>query len=253
MMTAFTRNYEDNSTDAGYQFTFYCDNCRDGFKTSFIESSTYRKGRGLRTLSEGAGILGNLVGGRLRDFGYASQSGGDALSRTFDGQSPAWQQEHQAAFERSQNEARQHFHRCNSCTSWVCDACHNEDEGLCVSCAPRQEIFVAKARADAMQRNINEAGQSATVWQGAIESKTTACPNCGKPAGAGKFCNNCGSSMEMQSCARCGAKNALTVRFCNNCGNNLAAASVPSGLCGGCGFENQPGTRFCGNCGNQLM
>lgn len=25
MMTAFTRNYEDNSTEAGFQFTFYFD------------------------------------------------------------------------------------------------------------------------------------------------------------------------------------------------------------------------------------
>ena len=25
MANAFTRNYEDNSTEAGHQFTFYCD------------------------------------------------------------------------------------------------------------------------------------------------------------------------------------------------------------------------------------
>ena len=38
-----------------------------------------------------------------------------------------------------------------------------------------------------MKRNIDEAGETATVWQGAIESKTTICPVCGKPAGTGKF------------------------------------------------------------------
>jgi len=27
MLQAFTRNYNDNSTDAGFQFTFYCDIC----------------------------------------------------------------------------------------------------------------------------------------------------------------------------------------------------------------------------------
>lgn len=43
MMTAFTRNYEDNSTEAGFQFTFYCDVCNDGYKTSFVESETYKK------------------------------------------------------------------------------------------------------------------------------------------------------------------------------------------------------------------
>ena len=48
MLQSFTRNYEDNSTEAGFQFTFYCDLCEDGYKSSFIESETYKKGRGLR-------------------------------------------------------------------------------------------------------------------------------------------------------------------------------------------------------------
>ena len=39
-----------------------------------------------------------------------------------------------------------------------------------------QEIYVAKARAEYMLRNIDQAAESATVWQGRIESKTTVCP-----------------------------------------------------------------------------
>lgn len=58
----------------------------------------------------------------------------------------------------------------------------------------RSRPAVAKARAEAMRRNIEDAG-AATVWQGKIESKTTVCTVCGKPAGTGKFRNNCGSSM----------------------------------------------------------
>ena len=50
-LTAFTRNYEDNSTEAGFQFTFYCDLCHDGYKTQFIESQTYKKGSLFRGLS----------------------------------------------------------------------------------------------------------------------------------------------------------------------------------------------------------
>ena len=112
---------------------------------------------------------------------------------------------------------------------------------------------MAQAHAKAMQRNIDDAGNAATVWQGAIESKTTVCPSCGKPAGSGKFCNNCGASMDLQECPKCGAKNALAVRFCNNCGTNLAqAAAPPSGKCSACGFDNAPGTKFCGGCGNRL-
>lgn len=250
MLKSFTRNYQDNSTEAGFQFTFYCDNCQDGYKSSFIESETYKKGRGLRGLAQGASMLGSLLGGRVSSLGYAAGRGGDILSERFTGMTPEWQKEHERAFEQTQNEAQQHFHRCHSCHQYVCDACHNEDEGMCVSCAPRQEIAVAKARADAMKRNIQEAGAGATVWQGKIESKTTVCPTCGKPAGTGQFCNNCGASMELAVCGRCGAKNAQGVRFCNNCGAAMTTSAM--GKCPGCGQENPPETNFCGGCGTKL-
>lgn len=252
MMQAFTRNYHDNSTDAGFQFTFYCDVCNDGYKSSFIESETYKKQKGSRLLGQGIGLAGSLLGGKIRDLAYTAERGSSILSQRFEGQSPEWHKEHEHAFERAQNEARQHFHRCPNCNNYACDHCSNEDTGLCTSCAPRQEVYVAQAHAQAMKRNIDQAGESATVWQGAIESKTTICPSCGKPAGSGKFCNNCGASMDLKKCPKCGAKNALAVRFCNNCGENLQQAAIPSGKCAGCGFDNAPGTKFCGNCGSKL-
>jgi hypothetical protein len=250
MLQSFTRNYEDNSTEAGYQFTFYCDLCEDGYKSSFIESETYKRGQGLRGLAQGAGVIGSLLGGRLGGIGYSLERGGNVLSERFEGMSPEWQKEHEGAFERAKNEAQQHFHRCHGCRRWVCDACYNEDEGLCTECAPRQEVFVAKARADAMRRNIEEAAQTAVVWQGKLESKTTVCPVCGKPAGNGKFCNNCGASLALAVCPQCGAKNAQGVRFCNQCGAPMGQR--PSGKCPGCGEENPPGTKFCGSCGTKL-
>ena len=252
MLHSFTRNYEDNSTNAGFEFTFYCDICNDGFRSSFIESETYKKGKNLRGLSQGLGVLGSFLGGRASSVGYRVERSGHVLSERFEGQSPEWRKEHEQAFERAHHEAQRHFHRCHGCHLYVCDSCFNEDEGLCTKCAPRQEIYVAKARAEAMRQNIDEAGAQATVWRGEIESKTTICPSCGKPAGSGKFCNNCGASMEMQECSVCGAKNSLTVRFCNNCGNNLEAPSQQVGLCGECGFQNPPGVRFCGGCGSKL-
>ncbi len=111
---------------------------------------------------------------------------------------------------------------------------------------------MAQMRAQAMKRNIDQAGASATVWQGKIESKTTICPQCGKPAGSGKFCNNCGASMDLKECPKCGAKNALTVRFCNNCGTNLSEPAAVPGKCAACGEQNAPDTKFCGSCGNKL-
>ena len=114
---------------------------------------------------------------------------------------------------------------------------------------------MAKAKSEAMKRNIDEKAQTATVWQGELESKTTICSVCGKPAGTGKFCNNCGASMDLIVCQKCGAKNAQSVKFCNNCGTNLAQASVPAvqeGLCPSCGMQNDPGTKFCGDCGTKI-
>ncbi|MDR1538723.1 MAG: zinc ribbon domain-containing protein [Clostridiales bacterium] len=251
MLQAFTRNYRDNSTEAGFQFTFECDVCADGYKTSFIESETYKKKGLLRGLGQGASILGSLLGGRVSSIGYSASRATSVLSERFESRSPEWRKEHEQSFINAQNEAEEHFFRCPHCNKYVCSHCWNEDEGLCVKCAPRQEILVAKTRADAMKRNISDAGGSASVWKGDIESKTTICPQCGKPAGSGKFCNNCGASMELKTCPRCGAKNAVAVRFCNNCGNSLQEADSEA-QCQSCGTRNPQGTRFCGNCGSKL-
>jgi predicted amidophosphoribosyltransferase len=98
-----------------------------------------------------------------------------------------------------------------------------------------------------MKRNIDEASESATVWKGTIESKTTVCQACGKPAGAGKFCNNCGASMALNKCPSCGKENAQGVKFCNECGSPMSAPQKLN--CTGCGAELAPGTKFCGECG----
>lgn len=221
MMTAFTRNYEDNSTEAGFQFTFYCDVCNDGYKTSFVESETAKKNRGLRGLGQGVWAVSNLLGGRLSNVGWAVERGTDVLSERFNGMSAEWQKEHEQAFVRAQNEAKQHFTRCHGCNRWVCTACFNEDEGLCTDCAPRQNTAVAKAKAQAMQRNLDDAAMEQTVWSGKLQSQTIVCPACGKPSNPGKFCQSCGASLEVKKCSRCGAVLAAGVRFCGECGTKV--------------------------------
>ncbi|KJS86575.1 MAG: hypothetical protein JM58_06725 [Peptococcaceae bacterium BICA1-8] len=221
MLKAFTRNYEDNSTEAGFQFTFYCDLCNDGFKSSFNESETYKKGSILRSISGGVSVLGGLFGGAIGNMASSAGHGSDILSERFTGMSPEWQKEHEQAFQRAQNEAQQHFHRCHGCRQWICDADYNEDEDLCVDCAPRENVTVAKVKANRMVREIEEEAEGAKVFRGKIESKTIICPVCGKPSGEGKFCNNCGANLSMNICPDCGTQVAKGVKFCGECGTRV--------------------------------
>lgn len=217
-MTAFTRNYEDNSTDAGFQFTFYCDICRDGYKTKFLESKTYKKGSLFKNLGRGISVGASLFG---LSEGYQVERGTDIISERFQGMSPDWQREHEKAFELAQNEAKNHFHRCHNCHLWVCEDDYNEEEGLCVQCAPRMNVEIAHARAEKMVEDIKAKAEETTVFSGKIESKQIVCPVCGKPSGQGKFCNNCGANLALAKCPTCGAQNQAGARFCSECGTKL--------------------------------
>lgn len=215
----FTSNFADNSTEAGFQFTFYCDVCKEGYKTAFVESRTYKKGKRMKN-------IGNLISaasymtGNYR-VGHGVQRGSSTITERFRGMSPDWHKEHQEAFERAQNEAKGHFHRCPRCQKYVCETDWNEQEGLCVQDAPRQNVEVAAARAGRMMENIREKSRETQVFDGEIDSRQTLCPQCGKPAGEGKFCSNCGFSLQLPECSRCGAKNQAGARFCGECGNRM--------------------------------
>lgn len=214
----FTRNCQDNSTEAGFQFTFYCDLCNDGYKTQFIESKTYRKAglfRGLgRAIAVGTELLGSSTG-------YTIERGTDIVSERFQGMTPQWHNEHDAAFQVAQNEAKEHFTHCPKCRQWVCETDWNEQEGLCVECAPRENVEVAAARGQKMVQDIQEKAAETQVFTGEIESKQTICPECGKPSGGGKFCTNCGASLSLIKCPKCGAQNQSGTRFCGECGTGL--------------------------------
>jgi hypothetical protein len=136
--------------------------------------------------------------------------------------SPEWHKEHEVAFEQAQNEGRGHFQRCPKCRKYVCENDWNEQEGLCVEDAPRENVEVAAAKADKMVRDIKEKASSTQVFTGNIESKQTMCPQCGKPAGQGKFCNNCGASLSLVKCAKCGSQNPAGTSFCGECGSRIS-------------------------------
>ena len=248
MLHSFTRNYNDLSTESGFQFEFFCDCCGNGFKSTFVESSTYGKKNKSERFGRMASSFGSLIGGRANDLGWALERGSDFVNNRFSGDNPEWRKEYEKSFDEAQQEIQPKFKKCPSCNKWVCADCWNEDESLCIECAPRESSYVAKARSQAMQRNIDEAAETATVWKGKLETQTTVCPECGKPAGNGKFCNNCGASLEQKKCPKCGAQVAQGMKFCGECG-----APIDSKLkCPNCGTENEPGTKFCGECGTKL-
>lgn len=248
MLHSFTRNHNDLSTEAGFQFEFYCDNCGNGFKSTFQPSSTYGTRRRSETLGRGAGLLGGFLGGIAGDLGLAAERGLDELGSRLGERSPQWRKEQERAFDAAQAEVQPHFRKCPACSKWVCSDCWNEDEGLCISCAPRESAYVAQARNQAMRNNIDAAAETATVWHGSLETRTTICPECGKPTGAGRFCNNCGAPLGRNKCPNCGADVALGLKFCGECGQPLASKKV----CPSCGAENDPGMKFCGECGTKL-
>jgi hypothetical protein len=216
----FTSNFEDNSTEAGFQFTFFCDACREGYKTTFTEAKSYKKGRFFRGLG---GIVGTAaqMSGRLGNLGYGVERGSDILSEKFRGMTPEWHKEHEGVFELAQNEAMGHFHRCPRCKKYLCDNDWNEEAGLCVVEAPRESTEVAAARADKMVEDIKAKAAQTQVFSGEITQRQTLCPTCGKPAGEGKFCNNCGAPLGLAKCPRCGAGLVAGVRFCGECGAKL--------------------------------
>ncbi len=215
----FTSNFADNSTEAGFQFTFMCDICRDGFKTSFIECKNYKRGKTLRNLGRMASMGASMLG--QHRVGSALHRGSYNAGERFHGMSPQWHKEHEAAFEVAQNEAKGHFTRCPRCHKWVCASDWNGDSGLCVKCAPHANVEVSAARADKMVSDIKQRASETQVYTGDIEAKQTTCPRCQKPAGEGNFCANCGQDLSLVKCERCGTESAAGTRFCSECGERM--------------------------------
>src|SRR3954467_498251 len=60
----FTGNYEDLSTDRGFQFKFYCEKCHNGYMSSFKTST-------VGAIASAARVAGSLFGGI---FGHVADS-----------------------------------------------------------------------------------------------------------------------------------------------------------------------------------
>ena len=204
----FVRNYDDLSTDRGFQFEFYCDRCGTGYRTHFQASAT-------GMVTEALDVAGGLLGGVLGRAAHVSERVHSA----------AWEHAHDKAFAAAVEEVKPNFIQCRRCTEWVCrDLCWNAERSLCKRCAPEVEAEYAAAQVEATIEQGREAIReteyvSAEDKERLQEAVVAACPQCGAEVSGGRFCPECGAPLKMErSCTECGSKNPATAKFCPECG-----------------------------------
>jgi len=193
-----TRKFSDDSTETGFQFTFYCDICGEKFyKNKFVEYQLGKKAGIARDAGRIAGIATKFVPSfgvpglgakgekEVKDAGSAIEKGTDIFAERFGKMSPQWHREHEAAFELAKNEAKQYFHQCAVCKRWTCEFDWDEEKRVCVE-----------------------------------DAKQTICLKCNRPAGTGKFCTHCGAPLSLK-CSKCEKEFPAGTKFCGDCGAPL--------------------------------
>ncbi len=129
-MIPFTDNYQDKSTEYGYQFEFDCERCGNGYSSSSQKSA--------------AGMGGGLLRAASGLFAGAFGRGASTVEEMADMARGAGRD---AALRKAVEEMRPYFHQCHRCGNWVCrDVCWNEQAGLCTACSPSSSRSSAPSR-----------------------------------------------------------------------------------------------------------
>jgi membrane protease subunit (stomatin/prohibitin family) len=199
----FSDNYNDLSTDNGFQFEFYCEHCRDAWRSPF---DRYAAGTAESLLGAADGLFGGI-------FGQAR----NALSQV---RGAGWSKARDTALRTAVEQAKDHFHRCPRCANHYCDNCWNEDEGVCIVCVPRLDAELSAIRREAkIARAREEAYNQATVSREDLTDRVVSCRDCGAPVGRAKFCPECGTSVSLtRACGSCSAEIPTSAKFCPECG-----------------------------------
>lgn len=206
----FTGNYQDLSTDKGYQFKFYCEKCGNGYM------STYQTSK-LGLAASAAEVAGNLFGGI---FGRAAH-GAYEVQRAIGG--PA----HDNALREAVEEIRPKFRQCTRCGQWVCGpVCWNDKAQLCETCAPDLDEESAVAQAEAAREQVHERARAVNWLEGRDVSRANpaGCRSCGAKVGSAKFCPECGTPTAPagRRCRQCGHEAEGAGKFCPECGTRYA-------------------------------
>ncbi len=201
----FTGNYEDLSSDRGYQFKFRCMKCSNGYLSTFKVSTLGMASSALRA-------AGSLFGGL---FSGAANSAYE-IQRAVGG--PA----HDAALKEAAEEISKQFKQCTRCGSWVCEQmCWNQKIQMCERCVPDLGEEQAMAQAAVAREQVHEKarGVDRPVGREGISVAAVACPACGAKAQGGKFCAECGGTLAVvKRCTHCGAEAGSDAKFCPECG-----------------------------------
>jgi hypothetical protein len=209
-MIQFVENYEDLSTDLGFQFKFHCDKCHNGYMSRFQSSAMGLAGSALRA-------AGDLFGGF---FGNAGNS-------AFEVQRAVGGKAHDEALMAAVQEGKQFFKQCTRCGKWVCpDVCWNVERGMCDNCAPKLVQEMTAAQAQAARDQVWEKAKQTDQTEGADLSRKArvGCPHCGAAFAGGKFCGECGKPYDVakDQCGKCNAKMTPNAKFCPECGTPRA-------------------------------
>lgn len=204
----FTGNYEDLSTDKGYQFKFYCEKCRNGYLSSFKPNKVGMAASALQ-------VAGNLFGGVLGRAGYGAYEVQRAVGGTA----------HDSALKEAVAEIKPLFKQCTRCGQWICEPnCFNRKAGLCETCAPDLDEEIAAAQAAAAKEQVHQKVREVD-WlkdRDVAQTASVTCPGCGAKTQAGKFCPECGKPLSAKrKCGKCGAESEGPAKFCPECGTRF--------------------------------
>ncbi|MBI2900594.1 MAG: zinc ribbon domain-containing protein [Planctomycetes bacterium] len=205
----FVRNYDDLSTDMGYQFKFYCDKCGNGWVSPFQTSKLGAAGSILRA-------AGGLFGGV---FGQAAH-GEYEIRRATQGKA------HDSALQTAVEEAKKNFKKCTRCGHWVCpESCWNAEKGLCEDCAPDLAEESAAAQAQVAKDQVFDKARATDLVKDVdiVSNVNVQCPQCRAKVAGGKFCPDCGAPMSPKiQCKKCGTEMKPGAKFCPECGQKMA-------------------------------
>lgn len=106
MLPPITKKYTDLSTPDFFLFRFVCDCCAEGWESEKYPFSQ----RDSAPKTEAEKYAHDLI----------------------------WMSEHDAAYERANNEVIFHFNKCKGCGNRVCDNCFRVFEDVCLHCSPSE-------------------------------------------------------------------------------------------------------------------